>query len=154
MKKVVCACLVLLMALNIVGLSPALADKKKDGVTYKTLDYNDILRNPMSNWGVKYYIEGTVLQIFRMENKIGPSDTYLCFKIATKNGYDNAVVCRIDNSFINAISLSNIIEGDKVAVYCSCDGKTNFTTVIGSKVSLPIFKFYEPEDIQIIKQKK
>ena len=154
MKKAICILLVVFTFFEVFSFSSALADVKRNGIKYKTLNYNYVMRYPMSNWGVKYVIKGKVLQIFRAENKLGPSDTYLCFRIATKGDYDNVVVCRIDNSFFNALALSKIIEGDKVTVYCSCDGRTNFKTILGRTVSLPIFKISDPDDIKITNPKK
>ena len=153
MKKAICAILALLMIGSIIGIVPAFADETRDGVTYKKLDYNDILRNPMSNWGVLYVVEGEVLQIFRADEKGAPSGTWLCFRIATKGKADNVVICRIDNNFVNALAVSSIIEGDKVKVYCNCRGKKNFSTVLGGEVSLPIFNF-DSDDIEVTEQKK
>ena len=154
MKKATCLFLTLVMISSIICVFPALADEERDGVTYKTLDYNDILRNPMSNWGVKYIVEGTVLQRFNEENKLTPKYPYICFRIATKGENDNTVVCRIASTLDNTFGVSGIIEGDKVRIYCSCDGKKNYTTVLGSQISTPIFKISSYEDIEIIEPKK
>ncbi len=153
MKKAICLILILVIVSSIICVIPVLADEKRDGVTYKTLNYNDILRNPMSNWGVLYVIEGEVLQIFYAQEKGAPSGTWLCLRIATKGKTDNVVVCRIDNTFENSLALTSIIEGDKVKVYGNCRGKKNFTTTLGGKVSLPIFNF-NADDIEVIEPKK
>lgn len=154
MKKATCLTIVVLMLIGIIGTIPAYADEKRNGETYKKLNYNDILRNPMSNWGVNYVVEGIVLQRFNEENKRQPNYPYICFRIATKGKTGNSVVCRIASTLENTFGVSSIIEGDKVKVYCSCDGKKNYTTVLGAAVSTPIFKIYSYEDIYVTVPKK
>lgn len=121
------------------------------GETYKTLNYNEVRRHPMENWFVKYIITGTIVQIFRVQKTFqadnDPVSQYLCFAIATKGSSQNIVVCRIDNSVENALVLSEFIEGDKVKIYCTCQGSTHFDTVGGGSVSYPIFNVYESSDI-------
>lgn len=154
MKKFTCLFLSMIILVGILSITPSLADEKRNGEIYKTLDYNDILRNPMSNWGVNYIVEGIVLQRFSEEKAAAfHKYPYICFRIATKGKSENTVVCKIESSLENTFGIASIIEGDKVRIYCDCLGKTNYTTVLGSKISTPIFEIDSYEDIEIIDPK-
>lgn len=90
----------------------------------KTLDYNDILRNP-DNYNDKYcVVSGRVSQIIEgMFN--------VTLYITDSNG--NQWGC----TYIYKDGESHLLENDSVTVYGKCDGTATVKTVLGKQVILP-----------------
>lgn len=90
----------------------------------KTVDYNDVARNPDSYDGSKVKISGEVIQV--------------------SEGFFDSVTLRVDCggdiwyvTYSRQEGESRILEGDWITGYGECDGVTSYRTVLGSQVTIP-----------------
>lgn len=94
--------------------------------SYPTIDYDSAARYPSSYKGDQTSFSGKVLQVIE-----GYGNT--AYRISSKGNYDNVVYVVLDDDEVTV----PIIEDDKVTVYGTYDGNYSYTTVLGSKVTIP-----------------
>ena len=93
----------------------------------ETVSYDAVARNPDSYEGRHIQVRGKVLQV--------------------QEGWFNSVTIRLDSNgntwyitYTRAEGESRILEGDVITAYGECSGVTSYTTVLGSKLTVPSMK--------------
>ncbi len=94
---------------------------------YGKFDYSDAARNGDDLRGKKVKITGTVMQVV-----FGDKSTGFQLLFATKRGYDDLVYIVTPGGIP-----FNIIEDDKLIMYCRLSGTQSYTTVLGATVTVP-----------------
>lgn len=93
----------------------------------ETVSYDAVARNPDSYEGKHIQVRGKVVQV--------------------QEGWFNSVTIRLESSgntwyitYTRAEGESRILEGDVITAYGECSGVTSYTTVLGSKLTVPSMK--------------
>lgn len=101
--------------------------------TYLNLDFKAISRNPDSYTGKNYVFTGKVLQVMESDSLLGTS---VSLRVATRGNYDDVVYV----SYTRKEGESLILEDDRVTIHGESTGLFTYTSVLGSKISLPSFR--------------
>ena len=94
--------------------------------SYPSIDYDGAARYPDSYKGDQTSFSGKVLQVIEGYG-------YISYRISSKGNYDNVVYVTLSDDDVTV----PIIEDDKVTVYGKYDGNYSYTTVLGSKMTIP-----------------
>lgn len=94
--------------------------------SYPSIDYDGAARYPDSYKGDQTSFSGKVLQVIEGYG-------YTAYRISSKGNYDNVVYVTLDDDEVTV----PLIEDDKVTVYGAYAGNYSYTTVMGSKLTIP-----------------
>ena len=94
--------------------------------SYPSIDYDGAARYPDSYKGDQTSFSGKVLQVIEGYG-------YTSYRISSKGNYENVVYVTLDDENVTV----PLIEDDKVTVYGKYDGNYSYTTVLGSKMTIP-----------------
>jgi peptidoglycan hydrolase-like protein with peptidoglycan-binding domain len=95
---------------------------------YGRLNYEDYARYPDNYTNGKFKILGTVVQV------LGSRSSGFQLRVATRGSYSDVVYV-----YVNFDPYFNILEDDKLTIYCKGDGTITYETVMGASMTIPCF---------------
>lgn len=93
---------------------------------YEKFDYKSVARQPDYHKGDLVKISGTIIQV------LGSRTEGYQLRLATRKGYDDVIYV-----FVNFDPGFNLLEDDKVTLYCAIAGSITYETVMGNELTIP-----------------